>query len=351
MPIGALCGKAKYMDALDGGGWQYGDESFPEVGVTFFAGTFVRHPLAVRSALSVLTQIKREGPALAGARQRARRDVWSIRSTPISSRSSVPMRMTCFRSMMYFRFPGGIQIFEPALFPPAPERTAHLGRPARVSFHRSHRRGRRVHHPRLQGEHRGIARGRFPARGRKLRRRCRWRKPVAPAASAPIETPAVDQADAVQPLFLRQLRRGLSRGQVRAAAWRPRNSPTRTASPPSGCRSAIFTPWAVSRRTRRCWPARWRGRRSSCSCAAAAWSCRCIIRCAWRRSGRSSIIFRRGGSRISIAIGLASERFRLRAGSFRGPPQHLPAKSRDHPAALARRGGRDAHARRRRSCR
>ena len=47
MPMGILAGKAKYMDALDGGMWQYGDESFPEVGVTFFAGTFVRHPFAM----------------------------------------------------------------------------------------------------------------------------------------------------------------------------------------------------------------------------------------------------------------------------------------------------------------
>ena len=36
MPIGVLAGKRKYMDALDGGAWNYGDESFPEAGVTFF---------------------------------------------------------------------------------------------------------------------------------------------------------------------------------------------------------------------------------------------------------------------------------------------------------------------------
>ena len=35
------------MDALDGGAWQYGDDSIPTVGVTYFAGTFVRHPLAL----------------------------------------------------------------------------------------------------------------------------------------------------------------------------------------------------------------------------------------------------------------------------------------------------------------
>ena len=64
VPIGVLAGDAKYMDALDGGQWQYGDASFPEVGVTFFAGTFVRHPLALAAAKSVLIHLKQQGPDL-----------------------------------------------------------------------------------------------------------------------------------------------------------------------------------------------------------------------------------------------------------------------------------------------
>ena len=64
MPIGVLAGKARFMDALDGGMWQYGDDSYPEVGVTFFAGTFVRHPLAVAAMKAVLQHFKEQGPAL-----------------------------------------------------------------------------------------------------------------------------------------------------------------------------------------------------------------------------------------------------------------------------------------------
>lgn len=64
MPIGVLAGSAKYMDALDGGQWNYGDESFPEVGMTFFAGTFVRHPLAMAAAAAVLKRLKHDGPRL-----------------------------------------------------------------------------------------------------------------------------------------------------------------------------------------------------------------------------------------------------------------------------------------------
>jgi amino acid adenylation domain-containing protein len=64
MPIGVLAGSAKYMDALDGGQWNYGDDSFPEAGMTFFAGTFVRHPLAMAAALAVLKRLKQAGPHL-----------------------------------------------------------------------------------------------------------------------------------------------------------------------------------------------------------------------------------------------------------------------------------------------
>ncbi|TEW65765.1 amino acid adenylation domain-containing protein [Mucilaginibacter phyllosphaerae] len=64
MPVGAICGKAEYMDALDGGFWAYGDESVPEVGVTYFAGTFVRHPLALAACKASLQYMKDRGPAL-----------------------------------------------------------------------------------------------------------------------------------------------------------------------------------------------------------------------------------------------------------------------------------------------
>lgn len=62
LPIGAIAGKKQYMDALDGGFWQYGDASFPEVGVTYFAGTFVRHPLALAAGKASLEYMKAKGP-------------------------------------------------------------------------------------------------------------------------------------------------------------------------------------------------------------------------------------------------------------------------------------------------
>jgi len=58
MPIGVIAGKSQYLDALDGGQWQFGDDSAPEAGVTYFAGTFVRHPLALAAAKAVLEYLQ-----------------------------------------------------------------------------------------------------------------------------------------------------------------------------------------------------------------------------------------------------------------------------------------------------
>ena len=64
LPFAAIAGSAKWMDALDGGDWRFGDGSYPEAGVTYFAGTFVRHPLALAAAKASLEYVQQRGPAL-----------------------------------------------------------------------------------------------------------------------------------------------------------------------------------------------------------------------------------------------------------------------------------------------
>jgi len=54
LPIGIVAGKAKFLDAMDGGFWQYGDDSVPSVKSTFVAGTFCHHPLAMAASLKTL---------------------------------------------------------------------------------------------------------------------------------------------------------------------------------------------------------------------------------------------------------------------------------------------------------
>ena len=95
IPIGILAGKRPFMDALDGGGWNYGDDSFPEVGVTFFAGTFVRHPLAMAAARAVVDHLHREGPGLQ-LRMNERTSLLCRSLTDFCRRSGAPVRLPCF---------------------------------------------------------------------------------------------------------------------------------------------------------------------------------------------------------------------------------------------------------------
>ena len=64
LPIGAVAGTRRFLDALDGGSWRYGDELGPQAETTFFAGTFNKHPLAMAGAHAVLSHLLEEGPAL-----------------------------------------------------------------------------------------------------------------------------------------------------------------------------------------------------------------------------------------------------------------------------------------------
>jgi glutamate-1-semialdehyde aminotransferase len=64
MPIGIIAGRAAYMDAIDGGMWNYGDDSYPQAKKTFFAGTYCKHPLAMAAARAVLNHLKSHGASL-----------------------------------------------------------------------------------------------------------------------------------------------------------------------------------------------------------------------------------------------------------------------------------------------
>lgn len=64
MPLGVLAGEKRFMDALDGGDWQYSDDSAPQAEMTFLAGTHVRHPLVLAAAEATLVHLQEAGPSL-----------------------------------------------------------------------------------------------------------------------------------------------------------------------------------------------------------------------------------------------------------------------------------------------
>jgi amino acid adenylation domain-containing protein len=104
LPIGVVAGSSRFMDALDGGQWQYGDSSFPEVGVTFFAGTFVRHPLVLAAARAVLNHLKQSGPALQ-ATLAARTERLAAQLRAVAAEFNAPYSVTQFSSLIHINFP------------------------------------------------------------------------------------------------------------------------------------------------------------------------------------------------------------------------------------------------------
>jgi amino acid adenylation domain-containing protein len=103
LSIGVIGGRRDFMDALDGGGWQYGDASIPEVGVTYFAGTFVRHPLALAAARAVLLHLKDQGPELQ-RRVDARTERFVERLNARFERENTPLELSHFSSVIKIAF-------------------------------------------------------------------------------------------------------------------------------------------------------------------------------------------------------------------------------------------------------
>jgi glutamate-1-semialdehyde aminotransferase/3-oxoacyl-(acyl-carrier-protein) synthase/aryl carrier-like protein len=58
IPVGIVAGNKRFMDAVDGGHWSYGDPSYPTVTNTFVAGTFCHHPLAMEAGMRVLDYLE-----------------------------------------------------------------------------------------------------------------------------------------------------------------------------------------------------------------------------------------------------------------------------------------------------
>ncbi|CAL2089861.1 putative Carrier domain-containing protein [Tenacibaculum sp. 190524A02b] len=61
MPIGVVAGKSDYLDLIDGGAWNYGDDSYPSVQRVIVAGTFCHHPLTMKVMAKMLTYLKEKG--------------------------------------------------------------------------------------------------------------------------------------------------------------------------------------------------------------------------------------------------------------------------------------------------
>ena len=103
LSIGVIAGKKQLMDALDGGFWEYGNASMPEAGVTYFAGTFVRHPLVLAAAKATLIYLKEKG---AGLQEKINAETARLAEemNKICTEQQLPIQIVSFGSLWKIKF-------------------------------------------------------------------------------------------------------------------------------------------------------------------------------------------------------------------------------------------------------
>lgn len=112
-PIGVVAGRRRYLDAIDGGAWDFGDDSVPEAPTTYFAGTFFKHPLVMAAARATLEHLRDAGPAL--QEELARNAALLVTAINTwSEAEQVPLRVVNCGSL--FRFAGDLERTAQELF-------------------------------------------------------------------------------------------------------------------------------------------------------------------------------------------------------------------------------------------
>ena len=107
-PIGVVAGKRRFLDAVDGGAWAYGDDSLPTTRTAFVAGTFNAHPLAMAAAAAMLTWLEREGPDALTALN-ARTEALCQRLDALFTTKGAPITMARFGSLFRFDAAAGLE--------------------------------------------------------------------------------------------------------------------------------------------------------------------------------------------------------------------------------------------------
>ncbi|WP_237276452.1 aminotransferase class III-fold pyridoxal phosphate-dependent enzyme [Tenacibaculum ovolyticum] len=110
MPVGVVAGNAQFMDAVDGGTWQFGDDSFPNKPTTFVAGTFNQHPLTMRASYEVLSHLKEQGNQLQENLNKKTTDLVKRINTYFKSVGTTA-NVVNFGSLFRFNFKGGWDLF------------------------------------------------------------------------------------------------------------------------------------------------------------------------------------------------------------------------------------------------
>jgi len=101
MPLGIVAGKKEFMDSVDGGFWNFGDDSYPYAETTVFQGTFCKHPLAMAASYAVLKHMQEAGPELQ-QRVNALTDLLAKKLNAVFEAEELPIKLAHFGSVFKF---------------------------------------------------------------------------------------------------------------------------------------------------------------------------------------------------------------------------------------------------------
>ncbi len=110
LSIGIIVGKAKYLDAIDGGFWNYGDQSYPQTDRTFFVGTYCQHPMVIPVINTILRHMKEQGNQLQKELNR-KTDRLTNTLNAYFDENKIPIHVAHFASVFRFEMKGNLDIF------------------------------------------------------------------------------------------------------------------------------------------------------------------------------------------------------------------------------------------------
>jgi glutamate-1-semialdehyde aminotransferase/3-oxoacyl-(acyl-carrier-protein) synthase/acyl carrier protein len=110
LPLGVIGGRGSVMDAIDGGVWNFGDDSYPGVESTYFGGTFNQHPLSMVAANVVLDHLRAEGPRLQRELDRKTEEFVNLLNADFRELEA-PIEIHRFSSLFRFEHDANMDLF------------------------------------------------------------------------------------------------------------------------------------------------------------------------------------------------------------------------------------------------
>ena len=112
LPVAAIAGKQALLDGLDGGSWNYGDDSAPTAETTFFGGTFQKHPLAMAAANATLEYLEEhQDTVYTEINDRTARLVSAM--DDLFVQHEVPYSLAAIGSLFRFQYRGMSNLYHP----------------------------------------------------------------------------------------------------------------------------------------------------------------------------------------------------------------------------------------------